>query len=137
VLIVYKLYYNISLGWFIGILILLIIFILFSGKEAIDFRRTRNQLKKNPKLLNEFNNFYDFKRFIDKNLAALGPDQKKLSLAKEMEDAEKDFSEENKTKLISAVVRALEITSASESAFIIFILILIFVFAYLYWPIFS
>lgn len=121
---------------YVGIIIL-IIFIIFSGKQAIDFRKTRNQLKKNPKLLNEFNNFYDFKKFIDKNLAALGSGQKKLSLAKEMEDAEKDFSEENKTKLISAIVRALEITSASESAFIFFILILICIFAYLYWPIFS
>jgi hypothetical protein len=111
-----------------------ILLILFSGKQAIHFRRTKNLLKKNPNLLSEFNDVKDFKNFIDKNFAALGSDQKKKLLMKEIEDAEKDFSEDNKNRLIAAINNALNTRSGSEIVFIFFIILSI-VFAYFYWPI--
>ena len=54
---------------------------------------------------------------------------------KEIENAENDFSDENKNKLIIAINNALNIRSASETAFIFFLLLLIGL-IYLYWPIF-
>ena len=113
----------------------MILFILFSGKQTLDFHRTKNLLKKNPKLLDEINNLEDIKKFINKNLAALGSDQKKKLLDKEIDNAEKDFSEENKNRLISAIKAALNVRSASETAFIFFIILLIIIF-YIYWPVF-
>lgn len=114
---------------------LIILFVLFSGKQTVDFRRTKNLVRNNPYLIKNFNDINEFKNFIDKNLAALGSDQKKKFLSKEIENAEKDFSDENKNKLITAINNALNIRSASETAFIFFLLLLIGL-IYLYWPIF-
>jgi hypothetical protein len=118
---------------YIGIFIILL-FIIVSGKAAFDFRRTKNLLKKNPNLLSEFNDADSIKNFIDKNLSALGSDQKKKLLMKEIEDAEKDFSEDNKSRLIAAINKALNTRSSSETAFIFFVIVAMIV-AYFYWPI--
>jgi hypothetical protein len=119
---------------YVGIF-LLILFILFSGKQAVDFHRTKDLVRNHPNILKNFDNINEFKTFIDKNLAALGPDQKKKFLMKEIENAEKDFSDENKNKLIVGVTNTLNIRSASETAFIFFLLLSIGL-IYFYWPIF-
>lgn len=111
-----------------------ILFLLFTGKQSIDFHRTKNLLKSNPKLLSEFSNSEEFKKFIDKNLAGLGSNQKKKLLDKEIRDAENDFSPENRNKLIMAINNALNTTSGSEAAFI-FAILLSATIVYIYWPI--
>ncbi len=113
----------------------LIAFILVSGKQALDFRRTRSSVKRNPSVLTELDSIDAIKSFIDKNLAALGSDQKKKMFMKELETAEKDFSAENKAKLIAAITNGLNITSGAEIVFGLFVLVLIGL-IYFYWPIF-
>jgi len=114
---------------------LIILFVLFGGKQTVNFHRTKNLVRKNPDLIKNFNNINEFKNFIDKNLAALGSDQKKKFLSKEIENAENDFSDENKNKLIIAINNALNIRSASETTFIFFLILSIGL-VYFYWPIF-
>jgi hypothetical protein len=119
---------------YIGI-ILILITIIFGGNEALEFHRAKNLLKRDPNLLNRFNEYNQFKCFIEKNLAALGSDQKKKLLDTEIIDAERDFSEENKLKLISAIKNALNVRSDAESLLIFAVLLSIVVVAYYYWPI--
>jgi hypothetical protein len=120
---------------YIGVMLILII-ILFGGKETLEFHRAKNLLKKNPNLLDNFDNFSQFKNFIDINLAALGPDQRKKLLYKEIRDAEGDFSKENKIKLISAINNALNTTSPTSEGLFIFGIVVLIIVTYAYWPIF-
>jgi hypothetical protein len=125
---------NWSWNWlgYLG-LCLVILFILEMGREAIIFRRARDNVRKNPDLLNKFENINDFKKFVDKELVALSQKQKKNFIMNDLQNAEKDFSPENKKKLINAINLTLEKTNDAENALMVFSFILIAVLFYYNW----